>query len=43
MSQAAAAMDEPNAAMNLAELITAVGRSTVGQMTNSRRKEGANV
>ena len=38
MSQAAAAMNEPNAAMNLAELITIVGRST-----NSRRKEGANV
>ena len=38
MSQAATAMDEPSAAMKLAELIT-----TIGRPTNSRRKEGANV
>jgi len=38
MGQAAAAMDEPNAAMKLAELITAVGRPSVGHS-----KEGANV
>jgi UDP-N-acetylglucosamine--N-acetylmuramyl-(pentapeptide) pyrophosphoryl-undecaprenol N-acetylglucosamine transferase len=30
MSQAAAAMDEPNAAMNLAALVTAVGREKQG-------------
>ena len=35
MAQAAAAMDEPNAAMNLAELITTIGRPTA-----DREKQG---